>query len=76
MGLDPDVRKQVVEREPRGVEELALEAEVARHAVDGVCGDREVDGGEVDADLVRPPRLEPRGAGAYGGRGSLRPRSS
>ena len=29
------------------------------HAVRRVAGDRQVDRGEVDADLVRPPRLEP-----------------
>ena len=52
-------RERVLEREPVGVEELPLEAEVARDAVDGVAGDRQLDRLEVDADLVRPPGLEP-----------------
>ena len=41
------------------MEELPLEPEVARDAVDGVAGDRKLERLEVDADLVRPPRLEP-----------------
>ena len=41
------------------MQELPLEAEVARDAVDGVSRDREVDRLEVHADLVRPPRLQP-----------------
>ena len=41
------------------MEELPLEPEVARDAVDRVAGDRKLDGLEVDADLVGPPRLEP-----------------
>src|SRR5919106_2653514 len=40
------------------VEELPAEAEVARDAVDGIAGDRKVDGCQVDADLVRAPGLE------------------
>ena len=40
------------------VQELPLEAEVAPHAVARVAGHREVDRGEVHADLVGPPRLE------------------
>jgi hypothetical protein len=46
------------EREARGVEELALEAEVAVHAVGRISGDGEVDRGEVNADLMRAARLE------------------
>ena len=60
LGLDPLAGERMVEGEPRGVQELALEAEVAGDAVDGVAGDRQLDRLEVDADLVRPPRLEPR----------------
>ena len=41
------------------MQELALEAEVVLHPVGGVAGHREVDRGEMDADLMRPPRLEP-----------------
>src|SRR3954470_14168358 len=52
-------RERVRERETRSVEELAMEAEVAALPVQRVAGDREIDGAEVDADLVRPPGLEP-----------------
>ena len=41
------------------MEELAIELELAGPAVDGISGDRQVDRGEVDADLVGPARLEP-----------------
>ena len=51
-------RERVREGEPRRVEELALEPELARPAVDRVAADRQVDRGEVDADLVRAPGLE------------------
>src|SRR4051812_12169455 len=47
------------EREPRGVEELSLQAEVSPDAVRRVAGDRQVDRGEVDADLMRAAGLEP-----------------
>ena len=42
-----------------GVQELAIEAEVARDAVDGVAADGEADRLQMDADLVRAPGLEP-----------------
>ena len=45
-------------REPGGVQELALEAE-AGNAVDRVADDGQVDGREVDSDLVRAAGLEP-----------------
>src|SRR5690349_5622397 len=48
------------EREPRGVQELPLEAELSGTAVERVTGDRQVDRGEMHADLVRPSRLERR----------------
>ena len=57
--LDPLAREGMVERERGGVQELPLEAEVAGDAVDGVAADRQLDRREVDADLVRPARLEP-----------------
>ena len=41
------------------MQELALEAQVAGDAVDGVAADRKLDRLQMDADLVRPPRLEP-----------------
>src|SRR6266545_7579604 len=46
------------ECEPRRVEELPLEPELARPAVDGVARDRQVDRREMHADLVSPARLE------------------
>ena len=46
------------EAEPRRVQELALEPELVRTAVDGIAGDREPDRGEVNADLVRSAGLE------------------
>jgi 23S rRNA pseudouridine1911/1915/1917 synthase len=49
----------VRKREPGGVEELALEPELARAAVDRVSCDGEADLGEMDADQVRPAGLEP-----------------
>src|SRR5204863_109907 len=51
-------RDRVREREPRGVEELALEAEVAGTAVHRIARDREADRLEMDADLVRAAGLE------------------
>jgi hypothetical protein len=44
--------------EAGGVQELALERQVVLDAVEGVARDRELDRGEVDANLVRPARLE------------------
>jgi hypothetical protein len=46
------------ERQARGVQELTIEAELARPPVDGVACDREVDRRKVDPNLVCPPRLE------------------
>ena len=40
------------------MQELALESQVVLDPVEGVARDREPDGGEVDADLVRPAGLE------------------
>ena len=48
----------MLEREPVRVQELALER-LVRHAVDTVPDDREVDRGQVDADLVRTAGLQP-----------------
>ena len=42
----------------RRVEELPDKRRLA-DAVNGVAGDGQVDGGEVNADLVHPARLEP-----------------
>ena len=49
----------MVEREPRGVQELTVEPELAADPVHRVARDRQVDRCEVDADLMHPPRLEP-----------------
>src|SRR6186997_679080 len=49
----------MLEAEPVGMEELTLEAQVARDAVDGITADGKPYRLQVDADLVRPPRLEP-----------------
>ena len=61
LGRDVDLglRQRVREPEPPGVQELALEPEVACHAVDGIAAHREADRLEMDADLVRAPGLEP-----------------
>ena len=40
------------------MEELALEPQLARATVDAVSGDGQVDCLQMDADLVRAPRLE------------------
>jgi hypothetical protein len=47
------------EGEAGGVEELPVEAEVAGDPVHRVARDGKADRGEMDADLVRPPGLEP-----------------
>src|ERR1051326_2054117 len=57
--LDGLAGERMREREPGGVQELAAEAEVALDAVDRVAGDRELDRRQVDANLMRPPGLEP-----------------
>ena len=46
------------EGEPRRVQELALQAQVAFNPVDRVARDRQVDRREVDADLMRAARLQ------------------
>ena len=47
------------ESQPTGVQELALEAEVAPRPVDGVAAHGQLDRLEVDTDLVRAAGLEP-----------------
>ena len=49
----------MLEHEATRVEELALEPEIARDAVDGIAAHRQVDRLEMNADLVRTPGLEP-----------------
>ena len=49
------------------MEKLALEPEVALHAVDGVAGDGKLNRMEVDANLVRSAGLEPHGQKRVGG---------
>src|SRR3954453_7865942 len=46
------------ETQPRGVQELALEAELVRASIDRIAGHREIDRGEMDSDLVRTAGLE------------------
>src|SRR3954452_1401784 len=46
------------ETQPRGVEELALEAELVRASVDRIARHGEIDRGEMDPDLVRAAGLE------------------
>src|SRR5262249_7173337 len=46
------------EAQPEGVQELPLEAEIARDAVLCVACDGEVDRRQMDANLVRPPGFE------------------
>src|SRR3712207_5907421 len=53
------------EAEPGGMEKLALERQLltarpaAARAVDRIAGHRVADEGAMDADLVRPARLDP-----------------
>ena len=47
-----------MECEAGGVEELAVEVQVAGDAVGRVACNRQSDRLQVDADLVRPPRLQ------------------
>src|SRR5260221_3555337 len=56
--VDRLARDRMPEGEPRRMEELALEPELAAAAGERVARDREVDRLEMHADLVRPPRLE------------------
>src|SRR5262245_22230109 len=55
--LDSLARERVRERKSVRVQELAPEL-LVRNAVDAVSHDREVDRGQMDADLVRPAGLE------------------
>src|SRR6478609_1314834 len=57
--VDALARDGVVEREPLGVQELALEAERAGVAVLGIARHRVADRLQVGADLVRAAGLEP-----------------
>ncbi len=61
LGADVDLglRDRMLEPQPVRVEELPLEAEVVGDAVDRVAADGKPDRLEMDADLVRPARLEP-----------------
>src|SRR6476619_4247772 len=47
------------EPQPMRVQELALEIEITSQAVRHITGNWKLDRGEVDADLVRSPGLEP-----------------
>ena len=57
--VDALARQRMCEGEPRGMEKLPLEPEVAADPVHGVTRERQADRLEVHPDLVRPPRLEP-----------------
>jgi hypothetical protein len=57
--VDRRARHWMSEGEAGRVQELPFEPEVSRDAIDRVSGDRKFDRSEVDADLMRPPRLEP-----------------
>src|SRR3954452_3469193 len=46
------------ETQPRGVQELALEAELVRASVDRIARHGEIDRGEMDSDLMRAAGLE------------------
>ena len=59
LDLDPLPGERMVEREPGARAGTAARGRGRRDAVDRVAGDRQVDRGEMDADLVRPPGLEP-----------------
>jgi len=56
--VDLGTRERVRECQSRGVEKLALEPKLSGPAVQRVAGDGQVDRREVDADLMRAPRLE------------------
>ena len=58
MGFDTRFREGMVERQPTGMEELTLQPEVAAHAVDGISRYGQLDRGQMNADLVRSPRLQ------------------
>ena len=56
--LDALSAERVREGQRRGMKELPLEGR-RRDAVGRVADDRQVDGSEMHANLVHPPRLEP-----------------
>ena len=66
---------RVREREPGGVQELALEPVAAGRAVLGVAGDRVADRQQVRADLVRAARSRAARAAACRAAARARPRS-
>src|SRR6186997_3554599 len=51
--------ERMVEPQCIGMQELPAEPEIAPHAVRRVSRDRQVDGREMDSDLVRSARFEP-----------------
>src|SRR6188472_2683976 len=57
--VDRGPRHRMLQPEPVRMEKLPFEPEIVGHAVDGVAADGKPDRLEVDADLVRPPGLEP-----------------
>src|SRR4051794_6006639 len=57
--LEPLAAPRMLEREPRGVQELSLESVAAAGAVLGIAGHGVVDCGEVDSDLVGSACLQP-----------------
>src|SRR5213079_338053 len=56
--LDVSAGERMREGEACRVQELPLQAELARPPVDGIARDGEIDRGQVHTDLMRPPRLE------------------
>src|SRR2546423_506204 len=50
--------ERMVEREPRRVEELTLEPQLTRAAVDRIAGHRKIDCREMDADLMGSTGLQ------------------
>src|SRR2546423_445135 len=56
--VDRLARDGMVEGESRCVEELPLEPQIARDAIERITGDGEVDRGEMHADLVRTAGLQ------------------
>jgi hypothetical protein len=57
-GFDALTGEGVLEGELGGMEELPAERRLG-DAVHGVAHDRQLDGGEVNSDLMGPPRLQP-----------------
>src|SRR5579864_8971396 len=60
LGADVDLglRERMPEGEPGRMQELPGEAELPGAPVQRVAGDRQPDGGQVHADLVRPPGFQ------------------